>query len=217
MPKMMSCIVMCLCLLASGLSAQTVELSTRTFWVGEQLRTMDSETPFISVREIRWIEAVLGTDPVLQDAVVHIELTYMSVKEAVAKPDESDVLLGPDRLRQQYKLSDYRIFGPTALTARSFTYLPVDPAAGYDVWCSERDDVAHMSLCVVRATYVPDDRIRLKARLYFPPDPVDRPTYFRAVAQRMREVAHCLDVTDEIRTGPVPQPDLSTCKLEPIS
>lgn len=59
--------------------AQTVELSTRTFWVVERPRTMDGDTPFIALREIDWIEAVLGTDPVLQDAVVHIELAHMSV------------------------------------------------------------------------------------------------------------------------------------------
>ncbi|MES2435260.1 MAG: hypothetical protein V4586_15740 [Pseudomonadota bacterium] len=178
---------------------------------------MDSDTPFIAVREIDWIEAILSTDPVLQNAVVHIELTFRSVADFAAAPNEGEVLLGSDRLPSKFNLSDYRIYGSPVVTAKSFTYVPFDPAAGFRVGCSQRDDVEHMLLCVVYATYPPDDRIRLKARLYFPPDPADVPTYFRDVAERMREVAYCLDVTDEIRTVPAAPPKLSGCRPKPTS
>jgi hypothetical protein len=197
--------------------AQTVELSTRTFWVGERPRTMDGDTPFIALREIDWIEAVLGTDPVLRDAVVHIELAHMSVAETVAFPYPGEVLLGPDRLPTQFHLPDYRIYGPEIATGKSFTYLPTDPDAGFRVGCGERNDVRHMSVCVINATYSPDDHIRLKARLYFPPDPADAPTYFRDVVERMREVAHCLDVTDDPVEVLAVRPELTGCLLKPIS
>jgi len=140
---------------------------------------MDGYRPFIALLEIDWFEAVLGTDPILQDAVVHIELAHMSVAEIVAFPYPDEILLGSDRLLPQFDLPDYRIYGPVIATAKSFTYLPTDPGSGFHVGCGERNDVRHMSVCVINANYTPDDHIRLKARLYFPPDPASE----RAVAQ----------------------------------
>ncbi|WP_426033628.1 hypothetical protein [Cypionkella sp. TWP1-2-1b2] len=207
----------CITVLASPLVAQTVELSTRVFWLGERPATMESDTPFIAVREIDWIEAILSTDPILQDAVVHIELTFQSGADFVAASYKGEVLLGPDRLPSKFNLSDYRIYGSPVVTAKSFTYVPFDPAAGFRVRCSQRDDVEHILLCVVCATYPPDDRIRLTAALYFPPDPADAPSYFRQVAERMREVAYCLDVTDERPKALAAPPKLSGCRPKPTS
>ena len=219
--KIMIQLLLCFCasvaILAPPLAAQTVELSTRTFWVGDRPRTMDSDTPFIAVREIDWIEAILATDPVLQDAVFLIDETFMSVADDVAAPYDGDVLFGPARLPPKFYLPDYLIYGPPVATTNSWLYMPVDPEAGFTVWCTPRSDVEHLRLCVVDTTYPPDDRIRLTARLYFPPDPVDAPTYFRDVAERMRDVAYCLDVTDELIEVPVAHPTLSGCRTEPIS
>ena len=105
-----------LAVLAPPLSAQTVELSTRTFWLGERPETIDSEPPFIAVRDIDWIETILATDPVLQDAMFRIDQTFMSVAESVAAPDEEDVLLGPDRLPPKFYLPDYQIYGAPVST-----------------------------------------------------------------------------------------------------
>lgn len=202
---------------AAPIAAQTVELSTRTFWLGERPGTLDEDFPFIALRRIAWIEAILATDPVLKDAVFHIEQTGMSVAVSVAGRDERDILLGSDRLPPQFDLSDYMIYGPPVATARDYTYLPTDAAAGFKVRCVRRDDVEHMSLCVLYGTYAPDDRIWLKARLYFPPDPADAPTYFQDVAERMREVAYCLDVTDEVIDVRAVHPTLTGCRKKPIS
>lgn len=211
------CLYACVIILAPPVTAQTVDLSTRTFWLGEHPRTLDLDFPFIALREIDWIDVVLENDPVLKDAVVQIEQEGMSVLASVARPHQGDVLLGPDQLSSQFNLPDYRIFGPSVATGRSFTYLPINPDAGFIVECGLRDDVEQLALCVVYATYAPDDRIRLKGRLYFPPDPADSPTYFRDVAERMREVTYCLDVTDEFIDVPVVHSKLLGCRAKPIS
>lgn len=217
MIKYQLCLCLCALCLSTPLSAQTVELSTRTFWVGDRPKTMDSDTPYLALRDIDWIEAILGTDPVLKDAVVHIELNFVSVAQFVAAPEKDEIPLGPDRVPPQFRLPDYTIYGSPVLTSKSFTYLPAEPGAGFIVFCGQRDDVEKMMLCVVYSAYTPDDRIRLKARLYFPPDPAQVPTYFRDVVQRMRDVAYCLDVTDKLVDVPVVHPALSGCQTKPTS
>jgi hypothetical protein len=191
--------------------AQTVDLSSRSFWVGLVTEPMPPESTFIAVRNIDWIESILSVDAALRDAVVHIELSSTPVEGLVSGPAASDVILGPDRLPPQYLNPDFVIYGPAVDTAKSFTYVPLDPMAHFIVECGERDDLRRMSLCVVYASYPPDDYIRLKARLYFPPNPADAPTYFRDVVDRMREVAYCLDVTDNLINVPEVYPDLTGC------
>ncbi|MFA7434462.1 MAG: hypothetical protein WCZ72_12220 [Gemmobacter sp.] len=218
MRKHLLCLCACVTLLAPPLAAQTVELSTRTFWIGERPDTLESQRPFITLRRIAWIEAILGTDPVLRDAMVQIEETGMSAAAIVARaPSTRDIRLGPDRLPPQFDLPGYRIYGLPVTIPRGLTYVPTDPGAGFHVRCGRQRDVERILVCTIFARYAPDDRISLIARLYFPPDPADRPTYFRDVVERMREVAHCLDVTDELVEVPAIRPELKGCRLEPIS
>jgi hypothetical protein len=207
--------------LAAPLAAQTVTLSSRSFWIGEHPVSADQDFPFVALRDIDWIEAVLGTDPALKDAVVQIEQEGMSPEDSVAAtvagPTDREVLLGPDRLAPPFDLPGYRVYGSPVLTAKDLLYVPVDPAAGFIVSCGMRDDVEHLSVCVIFASYAPDDHIRLKARLYFPPDPATRPGYFRAVVERLREVAYCLDVTNDPVNVPLVHPTLSGCRGKPRS
>lgn len=190
-------------LLSSPALSQTFELSTRTFWIGEPVHPMDESQPFLGLKRINWLKTALDKDPALKDAVVHFELSFRPVDDILAHLRKDRILLGADRLPESYLLDDYHVFGPEVSTASSFMYIPRDPEARFNVRCGQTIDRSRMSLCVVIASYAPDDFVLLQARLYFPPDPADRPNYFRDVVQRMREIAYCLDITDQ----PMAKPD----------
>ncbi|WP_205618242.1 hypothetical protein, partial [Thioclava indica] len=100
---------------------------------------------------------------------------------------------------------------PTRLPNR-LHYIPQSPDAGFDVTCSVDNLREKMRLCIVYATYPPDDGIRLKAGLYFPKDPATRPGYFREVAERMRDLVYCLDVTDDLADVQKDRPTLTGCQ-----
>lgn len=207
----------CGCLTGFPLTAQTVELSSRTFWLDDEPRTMNSYPAFFAPQRIGWLDEVINDDPILKDTVIHVEQALMPAAEAVRKVDEDDIDLGPDRLPSQFYLQDYRIVGSQTVTSRNFDYFPVDADAGFKVACGMQDDRQSLLLCVIRATYPPDDGIRLTARLYFPDDPADRPDYFRDVVERMRDLVYCLDVTENPdKIGKV-FPKLSGCRPEPVS
>jgi len=186
----------------STAGAQTIDLSTRTFWLGETPDTLNSFPPFIAVRKIGWIEEVLQHDPALKDAVFFIEQAFYSVHERNLRPPEDQIRLHGSRLPNEFVNPDFIIYGSPTVTSPGFTYMPVNQSFAFSVSCGERRDTNTIlpnrgfSLCVVYASYEPDDAIVLKARLFFPPNPIDAPDYFRAVAERMREIAGCLDVTE---------------------
>ena len=184
-------------------NAETVTLSTRTFWLGEQPSSLQSSAPFVSLREIEWINALVQADPILRGSVPHLRLATRPMSEII-RDVGSMVPLTEDRLDPRYDVPGYLIFGGPAppedpsWKPMDLLYLPEDPGDGFRVSCGINTDRKWILLCVVRATYPPDDRISLMARLYFPADPAETPTRFRDVAERLRDLAYCLDVTDEL-------------------
>lgn len=210
-------VLLCGLLAASPLAAQTVELSSRTFWLGEQPATMDDYPPFFAPQRIRWIEKIIDADPVLGNTVPHVELALLPASESVGDVGGAYVPVGSDRLDPRYDLPGYNIFGlpddPTRLPV-SIVYQPQDPGAGYRVSCSVDNVREKLRFCLVIATYPPDDGIRLKIRLYFPDDPAAHPDYFREVVERMRDLVYCLDVTDELVDVQKNRPTLAGCQPE---
>jgi hypothetical protein len=209
-------------LFAFPLSAQTVDLATRTFWTGERPKTMDVDSPFIALLDIEWIEDALGNEPVFKGAALQIEQELgpdgnHSVARSVAHLLPGEIELGPEALPPQFRIPGYRMYGDPRDKKVSPVYVPDDPSAGYKVACGWVVGEDRFSVCTVFATYAPDDNIRLKAALYFPPDPIDQPTRFRDVVERLREVAYCLDVTEGLIDVPTVFPDLKGCKPEETS
>jgi hypothetical protein len=199
------------------LTAQTVELSTRVFWLGERPDTLDSFPPFIAVNRIDWIEDILQHDPALKDAVFHIDQAFYSVRERFSQPDDGEIRLYGNRVPLKFVNPSFEIYGSPTVTSSRFRYMPLDPSLGFSVSCTMQGDREtplpdrEFSLCVVHASYARDDAILLQARLYFPPNPEEAPDYFGAVAQRMREIARCLDVTEISQNASNEPPDLNEC------
>jgi hypothetical protein len=202
---------------AVPLAAQTVDLASRTFWLGEVPPTMDEYFPFFAPRRIDWIEAIIEADPVLQDTVIHVEYVDVPLTQTIARTVADNGPLGPDRVAAQFDLPDYLVLGPDTVTSPSLYYLPRDADAGFAVTCSKNDDGQTLRFCLLLADYPPDDHIRLKARLYFPDNPGDRPDYFRAVAERLRDLVYCLDVTNDVVDVWAERPGLSGCAPEVTS
>jgi hypothetical protein len=209
-------------LFAFPVSAQTVDLATRTFWIGERPGTMDVDSPFVALLDIDWIDDVLGDEPVFKHAALQIEQELgpdgtHSVARSVAHLLPGEVELGPDAFPPQFRIPGYKVYGDLRDKKVSPVYVPDDPSAGYKVRCGWVVGEDRFSVCSLYATYAPDDNIRLKARLYFPPDPIDQPTRFRDVVERLREVAYCLDVTEKLVDVPTVYPDLKGCKPDEVS
>lgn len=208
---------------AEHLTAQTVVLASRTFWLGETPATITDEIPFFAPQRIDWLEAIIEGDAVLRDTVIHVEFFPLPVSKAVADVGDFYVPVDGERLAPGFYLSGYDIFGspPTrdnpTKPSNSLYYLPKSPTAGFGVSCGFYVARVSLQFCLILATYPLDDHIRLKARLYFPDDPAERPFYFREVVDRMRHLAYCLDVTEDVTKVPSAHFKLSDCRPADIS
>lgn len=209
-------------LFAFPVSAQTVDLATRTFWIGERPKTMDVDSTFVALLDIDWIDDILGDEQVFKVAVLQIEEELgidgtHSVAWSVAHLTPLEVELDPEVLPLEFRIPGYKIFGTARHQKPNLVYVPDDPSAGYKARCGWVAGEYKLNICTITDTYALDDNIRLKARLYFPPDPIEQPNRFRDVVERLREVAYCLDVTDGLVDVPKVYPDLKDCRPEEVS
>ena len=197
----------------SSAAAQIVELSPRSFWLGEVPRELYSDPPFFAPQRIGWLDAIIENDPILSETVFHVDMVHFSIPVSVriVDPGPNRVLLNPEQVPEHMFLEGFDIYGPSNGSVGDLEYLPTDPSLGFRVGCSQANDMQSVMLCVVRATYPPDDPIRLKARLYSPENPADRPDFFRQVAERMREFTYCLDVTETPSNPREDNPTLTGC------
>ncbi len=209
-------------MVAPSATAQTVDLATRTFWIGERPKSMEVDSPFVALLDIDWIDEILGAEPVFKGTVLQIEQEQTpygthSVAWSVAHLLPQEVELNPEVVPPEFRIPGYRVYGIAKHEEPDLVYVPNDPDAGFKVRCGRVFGENRLNVCSIYATYAPDDNIRLKAALYFPPNPADQPTRFRDVVERLREVAYCLDVTENLVDVPTVYPDLKGCRPEEVS
>jgi hypothetical protein len=177
-----------------------VTFNTRTFDLGTDASQIRRDADFVPMNEIDWLSPILNADPALGAAVFHLKMAHPSTTTADHRWS-FDGNLGRDF---QYDQNIPEMFVIDGLETRSrhedgsggVLMIATDPQAAYSVTCDLNRDGTRVSLCVVRASYPPDPLIYLQARLYFP-DPWNvHNNPFAPIADRMREMARCLDITD---------------------
>lgn len=141
----------------------------------------------------------------LDGAVVHIERkpsppAYLFGQEGLAQqlPDTARV---PDALR----IDGYEVATNAGAVARQLLFRPAVPAPDFLVTCAAADEISEperLNLCVLHTSYPPDPAIMLEAALYFPPPFAELHGRFEPIADRLREIALCLDVTDNSPADP---------------
>lgn len=183
----------------------TIRVASRLFLVGEGLSASDTQEDFLPLTRVPWAWQMIQEDPMLDGAVVHIERTpsppaYLFSRERLAR-EFPDTVRVPDAFR----ISGYEVATTDGEVARMFLFRPDVPAPDFLVTCTTNVPLLptdQPSFCALRASYPPDPAITLLARLYNPPPFAELHGRFEPIADRLRVIALCLDVTDSPPADP---------------
>lgn len=183
----------------------TVQVASRLFLVGEVPSASDTQEDFLPLTRVRWAWRMIQDDPVLDGAVIQIE----------RKPSPPAFLFSPEGITNQFpdtvrvpdalQIEGYDMATNAGAVAREFLVRPDVPQPDFLVTCAAADDISEpdrLNLCVLLASYPLDPAITLEAALYFPPPFAVLHERFEPIADRLREVALCLDVTDSPPADP---------------
>ncbi len=189
---------------ANDLSEATslITLNTRTFDLRADITDLRRADNFIPLLNLDWINQVLTADPYLNRIVVHIELWPDALRNSwpTLEPQHSYPVV--DGIPEAFQV-DGMLARAGQESFRSILLVPIEDPYDFQVRCSKKSvdvaiDTYVFGACFVRASYPPDPRIVLLARIY---QPGVKPFHFREIAHRMREIALCLDVTDAVAAG----------------
>ncbi len=202
-----------------GLEDGLIQLNERWFDLHAPIPEYFVENEFAPLDRIRWIQDILNEDPLLGSAVVHIFAQPQDARRVF----NFDLGGGYDPIENPpawLRLPGWDIRGSDGNWI-SIMAMPAVPTPQERVKCSIRPDDFD-TMCFVSADY-PDPRLFVKARMYGRYTFEEFAPRIPAVATRIREIAYCLDVTDEVLAGtwrPSPPPEntrLEDCGEEVIS
>ncbi len=199
-----------------------ITLNTRTFDMRADITDLRRDDNFIPLLDVDWINQVLTADPYLNRIVVHIELWPDALRNSWPTLEPQHFYPVVDGIPEAFQV-DGMLARAGQESFRSILLVPIEDPYDFQVRCSKKSvdvaiDTYVFGACFVRASYPPDPRIVLLARIY---QPGVKPFHFREIAHRMREIALCLDVTDAVAAGsyePAPYiqpgdilPDMTDC------
>jgi hypothetical protein len=199
----------------------TLRVASRLFLVVDVPDVPDGGPNGLALSGVHRLRDRLERDPVLDGTYVYIDVP----------PSPAAWLLGPEGTRRHYGNRDavpemYRAPGLVSETSHAeapaiFHFRPDEPDPDFMASCHLSSDVSSeaFSICFWSAAYPPDPAILLEGTLVNPPPFADLHPRFEDVADRMREIAQCLDVTGEPPRDPVAwlreilreHPDLTGC------
>ena len=176
----------------------TVQVASRLFLVNEVPSASTRVEDFLPLTEVSWAWHMIQNDPVLDGAVVHIKQNpsppaYLFGREGLAEQFPNTA-----RVPDAFRIEGYEVATNDGAAAVRLMVRPDVPEPDFMVTCTAADTVSDSessNLCVVLASYPPDPAITLQARLYNPPPFAELHGRFEPIADRLREIALCLDVT----------------------
>jgi hypothetical protein len=164
---------------------------------------------------VPWLDEFLRSDSLLKHVSFIIESASVDFDHFVllTSNDSSFPVNGtPD---PKYDIPGYDIYwnGKTNPRLIYLVFVSKNDPIGHVVNCGDADENGVFLACFVRARYAADSKIQLRISM---PRPIpglsdwEAPSWeetwptFLPIANRAREVAHCLDVTDLINAGITP-------------
>ncbi len=180
-----------------------IPMNTRVFDLGVDPESLWRDPGFIPIDRAPWIFELINEDPVLRGRlygiVVHIDVLPQPVEYLWRFSGRGGVFKFSEGIPEQYHIEGYDVQSSMKEHKGSFLYIPEDQIELFSVSCSlDRRTRSYFSSCGMAVGYPPDPNIYIKVRIYSPEKIDDLGSGFKAIAQRVREIVYCLDVTDEI-------------------
>ncbi len=181
----------------SNQSESTLALNGRSFFVGVAPGNIREDHDFFSLNSIGWVKSILANDPYLGRAVIHIRAAPQPVTTLWAFPGPAEIFKHMDNIPNTLLLEGYKVGSSRHVDRRYLMYLPDIEEPDFAVRCFVEGIALHdLSFCVVSAKYPQDSHLSVQARIYSPEKFENHAEAFKQIAERMRNVASCLDVTE---------------------
>ncbi len=176
-----------------------VQLNTRTFYAGEDYWGRDTDTNFLPINRLDWLNERLMEIPILDSTVIHIKELNRGSESLWSPTGPGGWYTNSESVPAHLRLPGYRV--NTGKGGGGFRLLNLTPDSAqrqYSLGCNAERDSETYEFCVLRARYPLDPLVMVMTRIYNPP-PMDQITeFFDEIAELTVSIALCLDITDQM-------------------
>lgn len=178
-------------------NARFIQMNTRTFDLRVDPENLRRTRRFIPLNRAKWLGKLISEAPLLQGEVVHIRVLPQAITRLWAETGPAGLFKYTANIPEEFIFEGYETRSSTPKDESSFFFLPKEKNPSFSFTCSlDLPARQELAFCNLVADYPPDPNIYIQARIYNPDRYDDLPTSFKAIADRIRDIAYCLDVTD---------------------
>lgn len=172
-----------------------ISLDGRQFFVGDVPRENSDSDIWFYFRQSPWLGELVRNDSVLSDQDVRFLRTGIPANDLVDGINRRNVGLDPYiETDPRYTANGYYVY---TQGRGIFTLQPHSSKLNYSISCILNSVDGPFSLCRIRVAYPYATHIALTSNEFFPGPMSEIAHEFEPIAQRMIEIAICLDVTDQ--------------------
>jgi len=185
---------------ASALQAEedfVVQLNTRTFYAGEDYWGWDTDTNFLPINRLDWLDEMLMGMPILDHTVIHIKQLNQDSDFLMSPTGPGGWYTNPEPVPEHLRLPGYTVNTGEGSGFRLLHLTPNSAEKLFAVACSAERDSTTYEFCGLIAHYPLDPRVIVLTRIYNPPSMDQLDAFFKEVAELTVGIALCLDITDK--------------------
>ena len=173
-----------------------ITVNKRNFFVGDVPKPAEDHDRSFLFKQSPWLDSFVNGEPFLFDQNVEFFRSGISAEELVGQLPRYVRKAGSATLvsEAENKIDGYETYRYSSIILHFF---PKDSSLTFSVICAEDLTESEFSLCHISAVYPYDTHVVLIAKEFFPGTLNEIGWKFDDMAQRMVEIAICLDVTEE--------------------
>ncbi|WP_170403715.1 hypothetical protein [Ruegeria arenilitoris] len=185
---------------ASALQAEedfVVQLNTRTFYAGEDYWGWDTDTNFLPINRLDWLNEMLMGMPILDHTVIHIKQLNQDSDFLMSPTGPGGWYTNPEPVPEHLRLPGYTVNTGEGSGFRLLHLTPNSSPIQYSLGCTAERGSETYEYCGLSARYPLDPRVIVLTRIYNPPSMDQLDAFFKDVAELTVGIALCLDITDK--------------------
>lgn len=212
--KLRSLLLLFLLVLPSTGLTEVKPLSERVFWTGPVEEPQNLPAHGIFLTKMKWMRSILWSDAALgRKTIVFFERSYR-VEGDILTPRDGEFLLSQEDVESWAGSEFYDSYAIRRTNPNRINFLPKS-GDNFHVSCHYVNTRESFLGCTLRQSYPPDDHIELRAEFTFSKFP-QQGDPFKPIADRLLELAYCLDVTGDIESQETERKPLD-CKIDVTS